>query len=189
MVLSNYLTYYISCTSFIYLIIVSGWTVTSGRGIIGSPSLDKDVLNRLTQNILDAIDLLESKHRPKRSEMEVFNPLQFPIQHLINIILNQMNIQKKQEEAGDPERVSANWGSSSSFPSFSTSVTQASSWSGYISTILYNCLNWLSQPYPGFIASLSYVALLMVVNTIIAMSIILKSNSQKVSSLILFFFY
>lgn len=75
MVLSNYLTYYISCTSFIYLIIVSGWTVTSGRGILGSPSLDKDVLNRLTQNILDAIDLLESKQRPKRSEMEVFNPL------------------------------------------------------------------------------------------------------------------
>ena len=66
-------------------ITVSGWTVTNGRGILDSPFLDKDVLNRLTQNILDAIDLLESKHRPKRSEMQVFNPALSSIKHLISV--------------------------------------------------------------------------------------------------------
>lgn len=60
--------------------------------------------------------------------------------------------------------------SAGSLPSWTLSVTQASSVSAYVSTWVYNCLNWLNKPYGGYILSLGAVALYMVIIVLVTMS-------------------
>lgn len=65
------------------------------------------------------------------------------------------------------DRGALNFGATASGPQWSTSVSQAPSWSGYISTNLYNWLIWLAKPYAGFITSLAGLALIMVVHVVV----------------------
>jgi hypothetical protein len=62
------------------------------------------------------------------------------------------------------------WASSLSFPTWSSTVSTANDWGEYISTSLYNVLFWLSRPFMGWVASMSGVALYMVVIVVVALS-------------------
>ena len=62
------------------------------------------------------------------------------------------------------------WGSTLSFPSWTTTVSAASDWGSYISTTLFNVLTWLGKPYMSWIAAMSGIALYMVVIVVVALS-------------------